>query len=180
MTVGARALLYDAAVEQYGFITSQDAVDLGIDRNRLYRMSEWSGLTRVAHGVYRFDAMPPSSNDQLMEAVLRVGRDAFLQGESVLALHGLALVNPQKIHIGVPRRVRRSLPSFIQVEQRSLPAGDITAYDAIPSTTVHRALLDCAPYVMATRIYQAADRAFHDGLLTRGQRDDVWAAVGDA
>lgn len=176
MAVGARARLYNSAIEQYGFITSQDAVDLGVERNRLYRMSRWSGLTRVAHGVYRFDGIPPAANDEFMEAVLRVGHDAYLQGESVLALHSLALVNPRIISVGVPRRVRRRLPSYIQVEERYLPQEDLTRYEGILCTTVFRALLDVAPQVMTQRLGAAAEKALAEGLVTKSQANQILTA----
>jgi len=177
MAIGARALLYDWAVGQYGFVTSRDAVELGIDRNRLYRMSHWSGLTRVAHGVYRFDGVPPTSKDEYMEVVLRVGRDAFLQGESVLALHSLALVNPRVIHVGVPRRVRRRLPANIELQERYLPAEHLTRYDGILCTTVSQALLDCVPHLMKERLGDATQRALDEGLITQPQAEHITAAV---
>jgi len=177
MAIGARARLYDWAVGQCGFITSRDAVELGVDRNRLYRMSLWSGLTRVGHGIYRFDGVPPTSKDEYMEAVLRVGRDAFLQGESVLALHSLALVNPRVIHVGVPRRVRRRLPANIELQERYLPAEDLTRYDGILCTTVYRALLDCASHLMMERLVDSALQALDEGLITQPQAEHITAAV---
>ena len=46
---------------------------------------------------------------------LRVGAGAYLHGESVLALLGLAEVNPRHIKVAVPRRARPSLPPFVEL-----------------------------------------------------------------
>jgi len=35
------------------------------------------GLEHVAYGLYRFDDVRPTRRDNFMEAVLRVGRDAY-------------------------------------------------------------------------------------------------------
>lgn len=42
---------------------------------------------------------------------------AYLQGESVLALLGLAEVNPRRVKVAVPRRARPMLPSFMGLTQ---------------------------------------------------------------
>lgn len=41
------------------------------------------------------------------------------------------------------RRVRRALPEWMELENRpDVPAADLTHYEGIPATTVHRALED--------------------------------------
>jgi hypothetical protein len=58
---------------------------------------------------------PPHVLDQFAEALLRAGEEAFLHGESVLALFGLADVNPRQIKVAVRRRTRPKLPPFIEL-----------------------------------------------------------------
>lgn len=173
----ARERLYDVALSQHGYVTSADAVELGIERNQLYRLSTWRGLTRISYGLYRFDAMPVTGNDEYMEAVLRVGPEAYLTRESVLALHSLGLVNPSVIRVGTRRRSRRRLPATVSVEMRALPDEELTIYDGIPSATVRRALLDCAAVIMSDRFDEAVERARDEGLLTARELEDVRAAV---
>lgn len=52
--------------------------------------------------------MPVTGRDEFMEAVLAVGDGAHLVGDAVLALHGLADVNPARFRIGTPNRARRT------------------------------------------------------------------------
>lgn len=87
-------------------------------------------------------------------------------GDAVLALHHLALVNPRRIRVGVPRRVRAALPEFIDLREEVVPNEDLTVYEGLRATTVARALLDCRRQVMAKRLLDAAKQAKAEGLLT--------------
>lgn len=53
----------------------------------------------------------PTKLDPYAEAVTLVGNESFLLGETVLAMHDFALVNPRQLLIGTPRRTRKALPS---------------------------------------------------------------------
>ena len=172
-----RDRLYKTAIGQNGYVTTGDAASLGIAPAQLQLLAGRRGLTHVAYGLYRFDAMPASTTDEYMEAVLRVGPDAYLTHDAVLALHGLALVNPTRLRVGTPHRSRRRQPSNIEVIWRTLPPADLTSYEAIPAATVRRALLDCRPLIMSERLHTAIDEAFERGLLTPGDVTDLHAQV---
>ncbi len=98
---------------QYGFLTAADAHELGIPMVELGKLAARGQIRHVAYGLYRFDDLPPSRYDQFFEAVSRVGGDAHLTGDAVLALHNLALVNPRQVRVGTTRRVRAKLPEWI-------------------------------------------------------------------
>ena len=100
MAATARRRLHERALEQYGYITTRDASELGVSLNALHVMVNRGGLTRIAHGVYRFDDVPATGRDSYMEAVLSVGEGAFLYADAVLAVHDLALVNPTRLRVG--------------------------------------------------------------------------------
>lgn len=168
-----RERLYEVAVGQNGYVTSADAVSLGIRRDQLRKLSSGSGITRIAHGLYRFDAMPVSDTDEYMEAVLRVGPGAYLTRQSVLSMHSLGLVNPRYVYVGTSRRSRRRLPATVKVDWRTLPQTDLTVYDGIPSSTVHRALLDCVDIIMRDRFDDAVQKARDEGLLTAREVEDI-------
>ncbi|MCU1400122.1 MAG: hypothetical protein JWN62_3231 [Acidimicrobiales bacterium] len=65
-----------------------------------------------------------------MEAVLRVGADAYLTHDAVLAFHELAQVNPRLIRVGTPRRVRARMPTS------SRSSASRSALPTSPSTRV--------------------------------------------
>lgn len=175
-----RRQLRERALEQYGYITTQDAGDLGIPAWALRQLAHRGGLTRRGHGVYRFDDVPATDRDEFMEAVLRVGDGAHLVAEAVLALNRLAHVNPHRIKVGTPRRVRVAVPETIEIVQRTDVPEDLTVYEGIPATTVAHAILEAQGTVMMDRLADAAREARERGLLRRREAGRVFAALGIA
>jgi predicted transcriptional regulator of viral defense system len=172
-----RRRLRERALDQYGYVTTADADQLGVPPVELRKLAGRGGLDHVAYGLYRFDDIPPTRWDDYMEAVLRVGRDAHLTGDAVLALHDLGLVNPRRIRVGTPHRVRGRIPDHIDVIHERLAAPDLTTYEGIPSATVARALLDCRGVVMTDRLTSAAQEATARGLLRRREARRVIEAL---
>lgn len=76
-----RRQLHQRALDQYGYITTRDAAELGIPPVEVRNIADRGGLTHVARGVFRFDDIPHTGREQFMEAVLRVGPEAFLTGD---------------------------------------------------------------------------------------------------
>lgn len=173
-----RRRLHEHALDQYGYVTTEDAEDLGVPGGELAKLKRRGGLEHIGHGLYRFEDIPRTDRDQFMEAVLRVGRDAYLTADAVLALNDLALVNPRRIKVAVPRRDRHKLPDFIQVVRQDVPPDERAVYEGIPGTTVARALLDCRGEVMGERLIEAAHEAARQGLLRRRETARVLAELG--
>jgi predicted transcriptional regulator of viral defense system len=170
--------LYGVALDQYGYVTSADARELGIDVVQLGIMHGRGQLEHLAYGVYRFPMVPSSERDSYMEAVLWVGHDAALSHDAVLALHGLGLANPRTIRVVTPHRVRRRHPrADITIIRDELPEADLTTYVRIPSTTIARALLDSRELVMPSRLRDAANRARELGLLVADEHERVLASL---
>lgn len=172
-----RRMLWELALDNHGFVTTQDARDLGVPAVELSKLGSRGGLRHVAYGLYRFDDVPSSVVDQFHEAVLRVGDGAHLTRDAVLALHDLALVNPRRTRVGLRRRSEARLPDWIEVVRENLPDGDLTVYDGIPSATVARALIDCRTIVMRDRLLEALDEASRQGLVLRSDRRRVAEAL---
>lgn len=166
-----RRRLYERALDQYGYITTKDAEELGVPPVELRKLHQRGGLEHVGHGLYRFEDIPRTARDQFMEAVLHAGPDAVLAGDAVLALHELALVNPRRIRVATPHRVRRRVPPFLEVEQR-MPA-ERTEFEGIPTMTVAQALRECRGHIMTARLVEAAREAARTGLLTKRDADKV-------
>ncbi|CAN5296633.1 type IV toxin-antitoxin system AbiEi family antitoxin domain-containing protein [soil metagenome] len=160
----------DVAFDQYGYVTTKDASDLGIPAVELRKLAARGALSNIAYGLYRFNEVPPHARDQFAEALLRVGEGAYLTADAVLALHDLAQVNPRRIRVGAPHRTRARLPGFIQIVDFEVPESELTTYEGIRSTTVARALLDCRGIVMRERLREATREAWLKGLLTPAER----------
>ncbi|MFB2554286.1 type IV toxin-antitoxin system AbiEi family antitoxin domain-containing protein [Herbiconiux liangxiaofengii] len=168
MATTYRDLLREIAVDNHGYVTTADAVDAGVPAVELPKLAARGGLEHVGYGLYRMTGVPPTDDDQFAEATLRAGSDAYLRGEAVLALLGLADVNPSKITVGTTRRVRRSFPSYIDLVYSPIEAM-IIRYHGIRAQQLSEALLECRGRVPETQLRDAAAKARADGLLTTAE-----------
>lgn len=158
--------LVEIAHAQYGYVTAADSLESGANKDYLDHLDDRGQIERVARGLYRVPSVPVTSLDPYMEAVLWAGEGAAVSHDSVLALHGLAYVNPKTIRITTSRRVRKSdPPSDIEVVTRRLDPSEFSFFEGIPCTTVARAIVDAQPYVRRDRLVEAADQAREGGLL---------------
>ena len=111
--------IYEAAIDNYGLITTAQAVALGVKPAELPRWVKTGRLIRRGHGVYRLAKYTPSDYDYYAEALAFTGDKSSIFGESVLAMQNLALVNPPKIYVAVGDRLRKQLPNWVQVLPRA-------------------------------------------------------------
>ena len=94
-------LIYEA-VDDFGLITSAEAADLGMSRAEMVQQEKLGKLVRVARGVYRMPIWPSQPQAPYAIAVKAAGEDAFLYGESVVALLGLGPNRSHEDTTGVP------------------------------------------------------------------------------
>jgi len=158
-------IIYEHAADNYGLITSTEAKTLGIPNVELVKLSHRGRLQRLGHGVYRVEHYIPSRYDKYAEAIAIIGKNAILYGESVLAMHGLALVNPRVIYVATQCRIRKKIPAFIEVVYKP-KIENITNYEGIPSQSVYEAILACKKTVMVERLGEAISEAERQGLIS--------------
>lgn len=160
-----RDIVREIALDHYGFVTTRAAAEAGVPAVELPKLAARGGLESIAYGLYRVPDIPPTRFDQFAEALLRVGEGAYLHGESVLALFGLADVNSRRIRVAVRRRARAKLPAFVELMQRTDVVAT-TIYEGLESQTVAEAILDCRGRIETKRLQAAAKEARAGGLLT--------------
>jgi hypothetical protein len=175
-----RAALYKIADDHHGYVTTALAQAAGVPSVEVRKIASRGGMTNIARGLYRVDGIDGGDHAAYAEAVLRVGEDAHLVGDSVLAFHELALVNPRHITVSTPRRVRRDVPTHIRIVHTRIDPTDLTEYDGIASTTVERAIRDSIGSIMAERLVDATRRAADEGLLRRSATDTLLHEIGAA
>jgi len=158
--------IFEVASDNFGLITTAQAREMGIGKQELSKLAARGKLDRIGHGVYRVKHHVPEPLDAYADAVALTGPGSYVLGESVLAMHGLASVNPDVITVGTPNRVRKSLPEYVEVVRR--PKGDrVEIHDGIPSMAVADAIRLCRGRVMPERLREAVRDAADDGLIPR-------------
>lgn len=173
-----RDIVRDIAMDQFGFVTTQDAVEAGVPAVELPKLAARGGLDNVAYGLYRIADVPPTKYDQYAEALFRVGEGAFLHGESVLAFHELGNVNPRRIKVATSRRARPQLPAFVELTRWR---GEISLrmYEGLASQSVAEAILECRGCVETAGLLAVAQQARNEGLLTTAEWQQVREEIGE-
>jgi len=163
-----REIVREIALDHYGYVTTKEAARAGVPAVELPKLAARGGLENVAYGLYRVPDIPPTTYDQFAEALLRAGDGAYLHGESVLALFGLADVNPRRIKVAVRRRARPKLPAFVELTWVKGEART-TKYEGLEAQPVVDAILECRGRIPTERLLDAAKQARGEGLLTTAE-----------
>jgi hypothetical protein len=156
--------VYELAADNYGLVTFAQAQAVGVTSVELRRFVTTGRLERLGHGVYKLVRYIPTPYDQYAEAVALVGPGSYIHGESVLALHNLAMVNPLRTTVTATRRTRKKLPNWIQVVGMD-SSDEVLTYEGIPCQSVAGALRFCRNHLMRHRLKDAVRTAIHQGLI---------------
>lgn len=141
--MGYRRDLWEIAAFRNGVVTVTEAEDAGVPAIEVRKLAARGVLRRYGQGVYTHQDVPVTPFTEPAVAVALAGGGAFLHRESVLDLLGLGQFNPPKVRVGTRRRVRRTLPEWMELEARlDVSNGDLTQYEGIAATAVGRALED--------------------------------------
>lgn len=164
--------IYEIAADNYGLVSTMEADAAGVVTSELSRYVREGRLERIGHGLYRLTRYIPTPYDPYAEAVALVGKDAYLYGESIIAMNALAPTNPKFIYVATPKRVRRSLPDHIVVVQRNADE-KLRNYEGIPSQSVFDAIRSCRGHMMPERLREATENARRNGLITQAQHAEL-------
>lgn len=169
--------IYEIAVDNYYLISSQDAAEAGIPPVELPKLAHRGRLENISRGLYRLAKYVPHPNDAYATAVARVGKGAYLFGESVIAMLGLAPTNPAYICVAMPSRTRKKLPASIRLKKPV--TGELpTSYEGIPSQSVANAIRSARATMMDDRLRDAADKAYQEGYLAKAEHDTLIKEMG--
>lgn len=158
--------IFSIAVDNHGLVSSAQAKQAGISNNEMVQYAKRGRIVKVGHGLYKLARWVPESNDVYAWAVLSVGADAWLYGESVIAMLGLVPANPDRIFVASSKRVRRQLPEGVTVE-RIEGEKPSSSYDGIPCQSVYDAILACREELFSERLKAATKAARDQGLISK-------------
>lgn len=160
--------IYERAVDDYYLISSAEASEMGIPAIELVKLAKRGKLDHIGHGLYRLARYIPTAWDPYAIAVKRVGNNAFLSGESVIALLELAPTNPTRIFVATPKRVRKTLPDNLVLVKAPAESA-ITSYKGIPCQPVAEAIRSCIPLMMPSRLEEAVRNAYDQGFISENE-----------
>jgi predicted transcriptional regulator of viral defense system len=126
--------LFDRAQDTFGFITTDDAREVGVDPARLRMMAARGFLEHRDRGIYRVRMIPETGLDPYMEAVAWTRHLGVLSHETALDLYELCDVNPTRIYLTVPRgfRTKKALPNGYLLHRRDLTEAETARFEGIP------------------------------------------------
>ena len=166
------AKIFDVAIENYGLITTAMARRMGIAPGSLVDLAYRGRLTRIGQGVNQLVQYSPGERDPYAQAVALVGEGAYLYGESVVAMLGLAPTDPDKIYVATTSRVRKSLGDGIKV-CRGMQGYKPVPIEGIPSQEVADAILSARATMPGERLKVACAEALRIGKITEADKRGI-------
>lgn len=136
--------------QRNGFLSTTEAISLGIQPRTLYEMRDSGLLVRESRGLYRLADGPTWSNPDLALVALRIPKGIICL-ISALNYHGLTTQIPHRVDIALPQnseKPRLAYPPtrFIWLSPKSFSAG-VEQYD-LDGVTLHvysvaKTITDC-------------------------------------
>lgn len=169
--------IYELAVDNHYLVSTNQAREAGVPPVELAKLAQRGKLTNISRGLYRLSRYVPDKNDPYAIAVARLGDSAYLYGESVIALLGLAPTNPAYVCVATPKRTRRSLPKNIRVKNAA-EDDVLTIYEGIACQDVATAIRAASATMMEERLREAARKAVREGYLLKADYESLRMEMG--
>lgn len=148
----ALAHLAEMAEDQWGLITRQQALETGIPRRTMDRLTAEGGvLKKVAHGVYRLSGAPPPDHEDLRAAWLQLAPDVpgwartpeqgVVSHRSAADMYGLGHLPEERHEFAVASRHQSRRPD-VRLHRRKLTDKDWIVLRGLPVTRPARIASD--------------------------------------
>lgn len=154
-SVAAIRELNSLAVQQWGFVTSAQALSRGISRVAISRLTSAGVLRSVVRGVYEFLDSVVVANEDMYALWLslesetppaersRVPQDGagVFAGVAAARIHGIGDLSVTEYEIVLPKR-RQTRHEHVCFRREALPSSEATVVDGLPVLTVPRLIKD--------------------------------------
>lgn len=180
----AERKLFEVAMSQQGYFTSQQALKAGYDRRSAYFYAKSGNWIHEKHGIYRLANFPPQDRpDLVLWSLWSRDREGNIQGvysyQTALSLYEITDVNPAKLHITVPPKFRKfsAPPKGIVLYRAVLKQSEIKKQQGYFLTTPIKTLQDmfAAQLMDAEEIKAAARESVAKGIMTPDEADKLLA-----
>jgi predicted transcriptional regulator of viral defense system len=172
--------LSELAAENYGYLTTEEVENAGIDPHRLLELARRGQIERRARALYRLPLIPPTPLDAYREATLWPrGSEGVISHASALDLYGLGDANPARIHLTLPRshRPRRKVPRQYVLHHEDLAPAEVRAHEGIPAVTPAKAIRQSRK-LGAELLRGAIEDGLRRGLLRPAEAEDLRHELG--
>jgi len=140
--------------EQWGMVTTRQALSVGVDDVTMHRLRAAGLLETVRHGVHSLTSSPASEARPEQAAWLSLRPEAaawerpkidpdggVISHRSAARLHGLGELPAIRVEMTVPRRRTMRDPG-VWLRKAELTDSDVTTLDGLPTTTPIRTIRD--------------------------------------
>lgn len=176
-------VLRHIALEQCGYVATQQALDKGVTHAALSMLVKRGRLERASYGIYRVPQIPYTPYDSFMLAVLWTGvPEAVISHETALDLYNVCDINPTSIHItvGKSRRINRAGGESYTVHRQDLTKEQMGWVEGIPTVTLVVAVEQCiASGIPGYLIIQAIERGEKLGKLVAEEPKYLMNLLGE-
>lgn len=177
-----KTLLFEIADRQQGYFTAGQARSCGYHDSHFQRYIASGEWLKAGRGMYRLSRYPISDRPDLIEwSLWSRNKKGDIQGvwshETALDLYELCDIMPAKLHMTVPKRFRKNIPtpSVLKLYFSDLQQGDWAEQQGYRVTTLIRTLLDLAEtrQISNELIEQAVLEGQRKGMLIKQQVDTL-------
>jgi predicted transcriptional regulator of viral defense system len=164
--------LAELAGRQWGVVSLAQLQTFGIGARAAQRRAQAGRLRRLYRGVYAVGGATIPREGRWLAAVMAYGDGAVLSHVSAAAHWNLLQYDAPRPEVTAPAS-RHGVPGIRLHRSRSLDARDTTTHQGIPTTTVHRTLLDIAADVPEHHLERALAQAERLQLYDHRAIEDV-------
>lgn len=154
------------AARQYGLVTSEQAMSLGLTPQMIRRRVEAGRWQRVHRGVYAIAGTVPSWRGSVLAACMRAGRDAVASHRTAARLWRFPNFEGAGLEVIAARGRKRAPPGVTIHQSGPLDPLDRRVLLGIPVTSAGRTLFDLATVADARAVGEAMDDALRRRLVT--------------
>ncbi|MCH4184464.1 MAG: type IV toxin-antitoxin system AbiEi family antitoxin domain-containing protein [Eggerthellaceae bacterium] len=172
--------LRDIALDQYGYVTTQQALKEGVSYASLSMMVKRGRLERECFGVYQVPQVTYTQFNRYMLAVLWTGApETVLSHDTALDLYGVCDINPLAIHItiGKKHRINRNNRLNYIVHHQDLKKDQTSWVESLPVVTLAMAIEQCLETVPIYLLKQAVEVGTKRGLLLTEETDSLLGKI---
>jgi len=176
--IGKEDALFAIANAQGGFFTAYQARQAGFSSNHHTYFVKSGNWVREWRGVYRLARYPLADDSQYsLWGVWSMNRKGVIQGiyshETALALSDITDLQPEKLHMTLPRGHRRfgEMPPILELHHSDISKDEFEERPGYRVTRPFRTITDLVRSMTLSPefIRQAVDQALERGLLSRSR-----------